>query len=123
MADRTEIPVYQVNRIDFDPALPTHGDPDNGMFFADNAGLTWVEVENPGSNPITLGAVISADAIDAVAIPNKEITVEPGSATKFGPFPKTYYTQPDLGVYFDIDNVTYPEQGTSLLFSAYSIGS
>lgn len=118
---RTEIPVYSVNRVAYHPDEPVNGDPGNGMYFAENAGFTWLEIDNPGSLAITVGAVVAADAVDSITIPDKEISVDPGSAVHFGPFPKKWYSQSDLSVYIDIDTTIYGNEGTALLFNAYDL--
>jgi len=121
---RTEIPVYAVNRVAYEPYDAVNGDPTNGMYFADNGGYTWLEIDNPGSLPITVGAVVSVDAVDDIVIPDKEIEVDPGSAVHFGPFPKKWYSQPDLSVYFEVDpDGVYGDEGTCLTFSAYELSS
>lgn len=121
---RTEIPVYQVNRVDYNPYLTTTGDPDNGMYFTDNSGYSWLEIENTGSTAIIVGAVVNGNAVDDITIPDKQISVDGGSTTKFGPFPKPYYSQSDLTVYFDIDPDglgANPDAGTALKFSAFKV--
>lgn len=122
---RREIPVYSVNRVAYAPDGTVQGDVDNGMFFGANGGFTWLEIENPGTLAIVVGAAVNDNAVDDITIPNKEITVEAGSEVKFGPFPKTYYSQDDLSVNIDIDGTTYvayPEAGTALTFRAFDLG-
>lgn len=121
---RTEIPVYTVNRVAYNPALKIAGDPSNGMYFAGNSGYAWLEIENPGTLAVTVGAAVNGNAVDDIEIPDKELLIPAGSAHKFGPFPKPYYSQDDLSVYIDIETDEYPAEpnaGTNLLFRAFKV--
>lgn len=121
---RTEIPVYAINREGFFPEDDVLGDPTNGMYFAENSGETFLEIENPGTLNIVVGANIYDNAIDGITIGRKEIVAAAGSTVKFGPYPMSYYNQDDASVYIDIDpDGDYGVEGTQLLLRAFDFGN
>jgi hypothetical protein len=118
---RTNIPVYTINRVAYVPFSPVTADLTNGMSFAANAGRTWVEVDNPGTVTVTIGAVVAGNAVDDIVIPDKDLDIHAGSAVHFGPFPTSFYSQDDLTVYFDITAPTDID-GSAVTFQAFALG-
>ncbi len=120
---RTNIPVYTINRVAFAPYPPVTAELSEGMYYAGNAGRTWVEVDNSGTVPIVVGAAVAdAASVDDIVIPDKEMEVDAGSAVHFGPFPTAYYSQDDLTVYFDVTAPTDID-GSAVTFRAYTLGT
>jgi hypothetical protein len=118
---RTLIPTYSINRVAYAPPPATPGDRANGMYFGGNGGRSWLEVNNPGTVLCTVGAVVAEGSVDDIVIPDKKMDVPAGSAVHFGPFPTSFYSQPDLTVYFDITAPTDVD-GSALSLRAFDLG-
>jgi hypothetical protein len=121
---RVQIPVYSINRDGFFPDAQVNGDPTNGMYLTENQGYTWLEMDNQGTTPVTIGAVIYHNTVDGITVPEKQMVVGGGSmGVHFGPFPKPFYNQANLDVYFDVDpDGLVGTEGTNILFRAYDQG-
>jgi hypothetical protein len=121
---RVLVPTYSINRVGYYPEAKVHGDPSNGMYIAENAGATWLEMDNQGTIDIVVGAVVSGNSVDGITVPDKEITVGGGSTSvHFGPFPKFFYNQTNLDVYFEVDpDALHGTEGTNILFRAFDQG-
>jgi hypothetical protein len=120
---RTEIPVYAINRDAFTPLDGVNGDLTNGMFFSGNAGYTWLEIENPGTATVQVGAMLAQSTIDGITVPDKIVDVAPGTEIgyHFGPFPKIY-NHNNTEVWIDIDpDALSATEGTALIFRAYNL--
>lgn len=118
---RTEIPVYTISRDAFTPYDFVNGDPTNDMFFSGNAGYTWLEIDNPGSVSVQVGAVLTQNTIDGIPIDDKIMTIAPGSGVHFGPF-SHLYNHAGNQVYIDVDpDMLAGTEGTSLHFKAFNI--
>lgn len=111
---RRQIPVYKLNRIAYNPNDPVQ-DTGTGLFFSDNLGQTFLEVQNDSAVGGTIAAVIADNEVDFINVPNKEMFVAPGSAVKFGPFPTRFYSQENLDVYIDSKDMLSPNAGTLLI--------
>jgi hypothetical protein len=119
---RTPIPIYTLNRDGYAPVAAVNGDPTNDMYFDGNNGYCWVEIDNPGSVSVQVGAVLTTNVIDEVVVPDKIVTLNPGTAGfHFGPFPKGLYNH-GTQVYLDVDpNSLVGTEGTALLFRAFTV--
>lgn len=121
---RTLIPTYAINRVGYFPEAEVLGNPTDGMYVTDNLGETFLEIDNPGTLNIVVGATIYQNTVDGIVIPDKMLIAAGGSAVKFGPFPMTYYNRDDSSVYFEVDpDGTYGVEGTQLHFRAYDLGN
>ena len=119
---RTQIPVYVINRDAYAPPQAINGDITNDMYFDGNNGYCWVEIDNPGSVAVQVGAVLTTNVIDEVVVPDKIVTLAAGTSSyHFGPFPKGLYSHGSQ-VYLDVDpNALAGTEGTALLFRAFSV--
>jgi len=98
---RVQIPVARVTRSGIGGSAFVQGDDQNKMYFANNAGNTWLLAVNDDAADAYVGAEFATPQLDTVPTPDRLATVPAGGSAWIGTFPRMWYNQDDNSVWIN----------------------
>lgn len=90
------------------------GDPTNGMYFAGNDGLLFLDVRNTSGTTAYSVSFVVAATVDGLTVPVVTVSLAANARRLFGPFPPSLYNQSDGTV-----SVNIQAAGSPLKLRAY----
>lgn len=103
---RTEVPVVSVTRDGYALADITEidGDPTNGMYFAQNAGRTFLYIRNIEATLAATITFITPGEVDGLSVEDLYVGVPAGSTYLVSGLAGSTFNQEDGSVYFDLSH-------------------